>query len=202
MTWRVFLIVFIATTGLLNLLLSNSSILLPRAHFMQRLCVCLHAQSLSHVLVFAAPWAIAHQVPLSMEFSGQEYWSVLPCPPPGDLPDPGIEPASFASPALAAGFFTTSATWEAPLNYLLPNSRSSQAVYLSPNTLAAALWGYCSLPLGLYWCLESGLHQTCPQNWVVQVAAKCPGKTGLAHFVSPHSMLSTELRQKSSGAWN
>ena len=43
-----------------------------------------------------------------------EYWLGLPCPPPGDLPDPGIEAASLMSPALAGGFFTTSVTWEAP----------------------------------------------------------------------------------------
>ena len=52
------------------------------------------------------------QAPLSMGFSSQEYWSGLLCPPPGDLPDLGIIPTS---PALAGGFFTTSATWEAPL---------------------------------------------------------------------------------------
>ena len=48
-----------------------------------------------------------------MGFSRQEHWSGLPCPPPGDLPDPGIEPTSLMSPALADGIFTTSATWEA-----------------------------------------------------------------------------------------
>ena len=52
----------------------------------------------------------------SMGFSRQEYWGGLPCPPPGNLPDPGIKPASLTSPALAGGFFTTSATWE-PLFY-------------------------------------------------------------------------------------
>ena len=52
------------------------------------------------------------QAPLSMRFLRQEYWNGLPCSPPGDLPDPGIEPASLMSPALAGGFFTTSATWE------------------------------------------------------------------------------------------
>ena len=52
----------------------------------------------------------ARQAPLSMGFSRQEYWGRLPCPPPGDLPYPGIEPASLTSPALAGGFFTTSAT--------------------------------------------------------------------------------------------
>ena len=55
---------------------------------------------------------IACQAPLSMELSRQEYWNGLPCPPPGDLPDPGIEPPSLTSPALAGGFFTTSATWQ------------------------------------------------------------------------------------------
>ena len=54
---------------------------------------------------------VAHQAPLSMGFSRQEYWSGLPCPPPGDLPDPGIEPMSLMCLALAGGFFTTSATW-------------------------------------------------------------------------------------------
>ena len=58
------------------------------------------------------PWTVAHQAPLSMEFSRQEYWSGLPFPIPGDLPDPGIEPTSPVSPALAGGFFTMSATWE------------------------------------------------------------------------------------------
>ena len=52
-------------------------------------------------------WTVAHQDPLSMGFSRQEYWSGLLCLPPGDLPDPGIKPQSLASPALADGFFTT-----------------------------------------------------------------------------------------------
>ena len=58
---------------------------------------------------------IVHQAPLPMEVFRQEYWSGLPFPPPGDLPDPGIESASLASPAFAGRFFTTSATCEAPL---------------------------------------------------------------------------------------
>ena len=55
------------------------------------------------------------QAPLSMGFSRQEYWSRLPYPSPGYLPNPGIEPESFMSPTLAGGFFTTSATWEAQI---------------------------------------------------------------------------------------
>ena len=61
---------------------------------------------LSRVQLFATPWTVARQAPLSMEFSRQEYWSGLPCPPPGDLPHPGIKPKSPASPALTGGFFT------------------------------------------------------------------------------------------------
>ena len=57
-----------------------------------------HAQLLSPVQLFATPWTV--QAPLSMGFPRQEYWSRLPFPPPGDLPHPGIEPLSLASPAL------------------------------------------------------------------------------------------------------
>ena len=57
-------------------------------------------------------WIVAHHALLSMEFSRQEYWNGLPCPPPGDPPDPGIEPTSLKSLALAGRFFTIR-TWEA-----------------------------------------------------------------------------------------
>ena len=69
--------------------------------------------SLSRVRLCETPWTLAHQAPLSMGFSRQEYQSGLPCPPPGKLPNPGIEPKALPSPALAGRFFTTSATWEA-----------------------------------------------------------------------------------------
>ena len=61
---------------------------------------------LSHVRLFATPWTVACQAPPSMGFSRQEHWSGLPFPTPGDLPDPGIELVSPASPALAGRFFT------------------------------------------------------------------------------------------------
>ena len=60
---------------------------------------------------FAIQLILAHQTPLTMGFSRQEYWRGLPCPPPGDLPDSGIEPTSLTSPALAGGFLTTSTTY-------------------------------------------------------------------------------------------
>ena len=61
-------------------------------------------KSLSHVRLFVTPWTVAHQAPLSMGFSRQEYWSGLPFTSPGDLPDPGIEPRS---PALQADALTS-----------------------------------------------------------------------------------------------
>ena len=64
----------------------------------------------SHFQLFAILWTIAQQAPLSTGFSRQEFWSGLPFPPLGDLPGPGIEPASLTSHALSGGFFTTSAT--------------------------------------------------------------------------------------------
>ena len=65
----------------------------------------------SCVWLSATSWTVAGQAPLSVGFYRQEYWSGLPFPSPGDLPDPEIKLASFVSPALAGGFFTTSSTW-------------------------------------------------------------------------------------------
>ena len=73
---------------------------------------CIYSVRLSRVRLFVTPWTVTRQAPLSMEFSRQEYWSRWPFPTPGDLPSPGIEPTSPMSPALADGFFTTSA-WKA-----------------------------------------------------------------------------------------
>ena len=67
---------------------------------------------LSRVRLSATPWTAAHQEPLPMEFSRQEYWSGLPFPPLGVLPNPGIQSASPSSPALAGRFLTTTATCE------------------------------------------------------------------------------------------
>ena len=101
----------------------------------------LHVYVLSHfscVRLFATLWIVACQAPLSMRFPRQEYWRELPYPSPGDLPDSGIEPTSLMSPALAGRFFTTSATWEAPIESLLypkppqnytPQKKSTNGVF-------------------------------------------------------------------------
>ena len=72
---------------------------------MQPACVC--AQSLSCVWFFGTPWTEACQAPMSMELPQQEYWNGVPFPSPGDFHDPGIEPKTLVSPALAGRFFTT-----------------------------------------------------------------------------------------------
>ena len=92
-------------------------------------CVLSH---FSCLWLFVTLWTIVCQVPLSMGFFRQENWSGLPCPSPGDLPDPGIKPTSLKSPSLAGEFFTTSATWEArsKLTHLLDSTLSSSIYHL------------------------------------------------------------------------
>ena len=89
-------IMFLLLTSSLMLLLS------------MRVCILNHFR---RIQLFVTLWTVVLRALLSMGFSRQEYWSGLPCLPPGDLPCPGIKPASPTSPALADGFFTTGATW-------------------------------------------------------------------------------------------
>ena len=80
------------------------------------------------------PMDFSPQAPLSLGFSKQEYWSEFPCPPPGDLPDPGTEPTSLIFPALAGGIFTTSTTWEAKLIF--------EICHLSFDLAVCDFWSY------------------------------------------------------------
>ena len=79
-------------------------------------CVCVYARtkSLSRVRLFSTSWTVACQIPLSMEFSRQEYWSGLPFPIPGDLLNPGIEPKSLPTFCTGRCILYHRATWEAP----------------------------------------------------------------------------------------
>ena len=85
-------------------------------------CTCCH---FSHVQLSETLSTVACQASLSMKLSRQEYWSGLPCPPPGDLPNPGMVPMSLMSPASGGGLFTTSATWEVLL-FHITNSKLSK----------------------------------------------------------------------------
>ena len=87
---------------------------------------------LSRVRLFVTPWTVAHQAPLSLEFSRQEFWSGLPFPSPGDLPKPGIEPRS---PALQADALTSEPSGKPPIEPLIefpePYSKFPLAIYLA-----------------------------------------------------------------------
>ena len=123
----------------------------------------------THAWLFATIWTIAHQAPLSMGFSRQEYWNGLPCPPPGDLPNPRIKPVSPRSPALAGGFFTTSATWEAhqPSVHIVNESKKT----FSEEALLIKQLKRCWAPR----CLDKGLadqgeglrHSNLPGSFII-----------------------------------
>ena len=93
---------------------------------------------LSCVWLFGTPWIVAHQVPLSMGFSRQGYWSGVSFPPPGDLPDPGIQPTS---PSLVGGFFTTEPPGKPP------KLHDSDDI----NIQRDVKWNYCILKVFILW---------------------------------------------------
>ena len=113
------------------------------------LCFC------SAMSLFVTPWTVTCKAPLSMGFSRQEYRNGLPCPSPGDLPNPGMEPVSVKSPALASRFFTTSTTWEACI-YLGPIEISDLSgfpqIWLSVFLLVMWLGVSQRLKLSSLWC--------------------------------------------------
>ena len=96
------------------------------------------AQWPSHVWLFVTPWAIAHHAPLPMSFPRQEYQSGLPCPPPGELPNPGIEPTS---PALAGRFLITRPPGR-PIVYC----ESESCSVISDSLWSLGLYSPCSSP--------------------------------------------------------
>ena len=108
------------------------------------------ASSLSCVQLFSASWTVACQAPLSMEFSRQEYWSGLPCPTPGNLPDPGIEPRFLISSVLAGGLFTTEPPGKSLVIFTPAQYSASSA--LVPQVCDV----YCFMN---YWCQFSAKEQ-------------------------------------------
>ena len=112
-----------------------SAHLLPGSPTLAHGCVL---SRFSRVRLFATPWTAARHIPLSVGFCRQEYWSGLPCPPPGDRHDPAIETRSLASPALAGGFLTA----ESPGKSLPPTLVStSQSHFLHPAAHHASFRG-------------------------------------------------------------
>ena len=126
--------VFIELGNHHDILIYNISITLTRIHvksFTIHTSSSVFARAQSCWLS-ATPWTVAHQAPLSMGFSRQENWWGLLLPLLGDLPNPGIKPASLASPAWADRFYTTSATWEAQLLLMETSRKSCTIVCITP----------------------------------------------------------------------
>ena len=118
----------------------------------------------SRVWLSATLWTVALQTPLFTGFSRQEYWSGLPSTPPGDLPDPGIEPVFFMSPAWASRFFTTSATWDSLLlpRYAVLLYFQALTVPSPPNAFPCLTNLYSfSISFSLWWFI------LCQLNWIM-----------------------------------
>ena len=118
--------------------------------------------ALSQVRLFAPPWTVAQQAPPSREFFRQEYWSGLPFPTPGDLPDPGIEPASLAFPALAGGLFTS--TPPRKPSWLLGTTKAASSCNIQQDVLSE-YWLRWSFFLDCFFNLFS-FHSTGCILWV------------------------------------
>ena len=128
-----------STVYILQCLVQPWSAVLPGPLPPERGCLLLSSQPdpshlMLHVRLLTAPPAAAHQAPLSMAFTRQEYWSGQPFPPPGDPPDPGIEPASPVAPALQVDFFNLLSHQGSPATY------SSPFTHQSPHSPAQRPW--------------------------------------------------------------
>ena len=128
----------------------------------------------SHVRLFAVLWTVALQAPLSMGFSRQNYWSGVPCLPPGDLPQPWIKPATLLSPSLADGFFTTSATWEA--QRLLHHCFIAFLLLVKLSMFSVFNWPFLFLSIACFWplCffLEVGGYDIFASYWFIVMIVK------------------------------
>ena len=125
----------------------------------------------SHIWLFVTLWTAVHQAPLSMGFSRQEYWSMLLCPPPGDLPDPGIKLMFPASPALQVDSLLLS-HWGSPRKRLPTSVWSSFKTNVSGSCLIH-LNSLCQISLGASVCL---LFLFCHRNLYLRNKV-CPGMT-------------------------
>ena len=143
----------------------------------------IESESVSHSVLSDLLWPHgAHQAPLSLGFSRQEYWSGLSFPPPGDLSNPRVEPTSLASPSLAGGFFTSSTTWEAQKGIRWMHKVMKGKIVLTNKSLPCfkltlALqpqYSYRAQPAAVFYAEEQVLRppnlsphicQRCQSNW-------------------------------------
>ena len=141
---------------------------------------CVHAKSLQSSPTLWTLYTVAHQAPLSMGILRQEYWSGMPCPCPGDLPDSGIKPESLMSPALAGRIFTTNATWDAP-NITTKDIKSLK--FKSANVLELTRYSL--------WRSEDTISANCRHSWYWPVL--CNMVWSRKHNIGRQSFLSRTI---------
>ena len=129
--------------------------------------ICVHAKSLQSCLTLCDPKDCSRQAPPPTGFSRKEHWRGLPCPPPGGLPDPGLEPASLMSAALAGRFFTTSAAWEAADYIHTPTKDAVMSPSPAQKPHRSRSKSPCELGLapGAVCALSHRRSQTGPMRW-------------------------------------
>ena len=131
--------------------------------------------------LFATPWTLSCQAPLSMRFSRQEYWARLPCPPPEDLPNPGTETSFLRSPVLAGGFLTACATWE--------GSHLKSCVNLMPLCVRGQILISDSLLCGYWWFIFFLKLCISGTSLVAQwLRFQAPSAEGPAQGTRPHTL--------------
>ena len=127
-------------------------------------CMCAKSLQLCPILcdpvrLFATPWTVTCQALLSIEFSRQEYWSGLPCPPLGDLPNSGIEAVSLTSSALSVGFLTTSTSWKAHSVYCrchrICRTGSSCSKDFEERIFLNRIWSEIAGGMTFFWLVDS-----------------------------------------------
>ena len=136
----------------------------PKLGWRKVQCLCMHAWVLSRFSCVQLYVTLSNslqpcQALLSIEFSRQEYWSGWPCPPLGDLPNSGIEPASLTSSALSVGFFTTSTTWKAHSVYcryhILCRIGSSCSKDFEECIFKDSIWSEIAGCMTFFWLVDS-----------------------------------------------
>ena len=146
---------------------------------------------LSLVQLFVISWTLAHQAPLSMECSRQEYWSGLLCPPPV-IPDPGIESASLTSPSLGGRFFITSATWKGQtISYVSAKGRVIIIIVANLSVLLKTKQHSSTFPVSLCYSSEAQVHSFSLNSWMLGTETHSNyfrQKASIGRFCGAHKM--------------
>ena len=151
------------------------------------------AQFFSHVRLFVTPWTLARQAPLSLGFSRQEYQSGMPCPPPGDLPNPEMERRSLASPPLAGRFFTAVPSGKPQSLSILHKSFCLRSILDGISRYFLPRLGMLLCPWGLHGAFETPDHLHKTDKQTPNCSPRCSRKPQEIIGLWPHFRLISEM---------